>query len=84
MARFVVQVGELKSENPVVKAKAVVAVRDLLVAPTKHIQCIAAGITPALVDMLKVRRSSVSSRASSVFHPCWEHQQAYIAGHKVT
>lgn len=49
------QVGELRSDNPVVKSKAVVAARELLVTPTKHIQCIAAGITPALIDLLKVR-----------------------------
>lgn len=52
------QVGEQSSESPIVKAKAVVAVRELLVTPTKLIQCIAAGVTPALLGLLKVKRLS--------------------------
>eukprot|EP00775_Hariotina_reticulata_P011490 gene11490-11633_t len=45
-------VKELQSENAVIRAKAVVAARELLVAPTKHMQCIAAGITKALIQLL--------------------------------
>jgi hypothetical protein len=48
------QVDELQSGNAVIRAKAVVAARELLVAPTKHIQCIAAGITQALIRLLDV------------------------------
>eukprot|EP00878_Enallax_costatus_P043865 GHUV01051964.1.p1 GENE.GHUV01051964.1~~GHUV01051964.1.p1 ORF type:complete len:252 (+),score=78.34 GHUV01051964.1:492-1247(+) len=58
-------VGQLKSDNPIIRAKAVVAARDLLVAPTKHIQCIAAGITPALVDMLKEPKAYLQAEAAS-------------------
>lgn len=47
------QVAGLRSENPTIKSKSIVAARELLVAPEKHIQCIAAGITPALRDLLK-------------------------------
>lgn len=49
----------LRSEDAVIKGKSIVAARELLVAPEKHIQCIAAGITPALRDLL----SSTSSQS---------------------
>lgn len=47
------QVAGLRSNNATIKAKSVVAARELLVAPEKHIQCIAAGLTPALRDLIQ-------------------------------
>lgn len=38
-----------------VRHKAVVAARELLAAPEKLVQCIAAGITRALTQLLQVR-----------------------------
>lgn len=46
------QVAGLRSDNAIIKVKSIVAAREFLVAPEKHIQCIAAGITPALKDLL--------------------------------
>lgn len=55
------QVRELRGSDAVVRAKAAVAVRELLAAPASHVQCIAAGVTPALVALLQVRRGGVFS-----------------------
>jgi hypothetical protein len=57
------QVAGLRSDNAVIKSKSIVAARELLVAPEKHIQCIAAGITPALRDLL-VQQAAVASTAA--------------------
>ena len=54
---FAPQVSQLKSEQHVIRHKAVVAARELLTG-TKHIQCLTAGITPALIEALKVREAS--------------------------
>lgn len=48
-------VAGLRSDNAVIQAKSIVAARELLVAPEKHIQSIAAGITPALRDLLSAQ-----------------------------
>lgn len=48
------QVQELQHEDIVIRRKAVVAARELLCKPEKYIQCIAAGVTPALIALLKV------------------------------
>jgi hypothetical protein len=45
-------VAGLRSDDVTIKAKSVVAVRDLLVAPERAVRCIAAGITPALRDII--------------------------------
>eukprot|EP00877_Chromochloris_zofingiensis_P003994 jgi/Chrzof1/13596/Cz08g03190.t1 len=47
------QVQELQHEDIVIRRKAVVAARELLCKPEKYIQCIAAGVTPALIALLK-------------------------------
>lgn len=52
----------LRSDNAVIKSKSIIAARELLVAPEKHIQCIAAGITPALRDLL-VQQAAASTAA---------------------
>lgn len=56
------QVAGLRSDNDVIKSRSIVAARELLIAPEKHIQCIAAGITSALRDLL-VQQSSASTAA---------------------
>jgi hypothetical protein len=48
------KVRQLRSEDAVIQAKAVVAAREMLCMPLKQIQCISAGITPALVQLLTV------------------------------
>jgi hypothetical protein len=59
------QVAGLTSDNAVIKAKSVVAARELLVAPEKHIRCIAAGITPALRDLLKLPEDAATAAAAA-------------------
>ena len=49
------QVRELQDPNLVVRQKALLAARELLAVPINHVQCIAAGITPAIVALLAVR-----------------------------
>ena len=46
------QVAGLRSGDAVVAAKSVLAARELLAPPERHIQCIAAGVTPALRELL--------------------------------
>lgn len=53
----------LKSDNGIIKSKSVIAARELLVAPEKHIQCIAAGITPALRDLLTPQDEAAAAPA---------------------
>lgn len=48
------QVRELRHEDARIRRKAVLAARELLVAPQKLVQCIAAGVTPALIALLQV------------------------------
>jgi hypothetical protein len=45
-------VAGLRSDNAAIKARSVVAARELLAAPERCIQCIAAGITPALRELI--------------------------------
>lgn len=52
------QVRELCGRNA---AKAVVLARELLGAPLKRMQCIAAGITPALIKLLSVSASTAGA-----------------------
>ena len=56
---------ELRHEDARLRRKAVLAVRELLVAPQKLVQCIAAGVTPALIALLQVS----SARAWSALRP---------------
>lgn len=55
------QVRELKDDELIVKQKALLAARELLGSPIGYMQCIAAGITPAIVKLLSV--STVNSAA---------------------
>ena len=48
------QVNELKDKNLIVRQKSLLAARDLLASPIDYMQCIAAGITPAVIRLLKV------------------------------
>jgi hypothetical protein len=48
-----------------VRRKAVVAARELLAAPEKLVQCIAAGITRALAQLLQVRLTSRGAAAGA-------------------
>ena len=47
-------VRELRDSDLVIKQKALLAARELLGTPTAYVQCIAHGITPAVVSLLKV------------------------------
>ena len=47
-------VRELKDSDLVIKQKALLAARELLGSPTSYVQCIAHGITAAVVALLKV------------------------------
>ena len=49
-------VRELRDADLVIKQKALLAARELLGSPTSYVQCIAHGITPAVVELLKVRQ----------------------------
>lgn len=46
-------VRELRDPSPVVRQKSLLAARELLAAPVNHVQCVAAGATPAIVDLLQ-------------------------------
>lgn len=59
----------LRSDNATIKSKSIVAARELLVAPEKHIQCIAAGITPALRDLLKQQEGSAGGGEEGLQEP---------------
>ena len=48
-------VRELKDTDLVVKQKSLLAARELLGSPTSYVQCIAHGMTAAVVHLLKVR-----------------------------
>ncbi len=48
------QVRELRDPSPVVRQKSLLAARELLAAPVNHVQCVAAGATPAIVELLQV------------------------------
>lgn len=57
------QVRELRDPSPVVRQKSLLAARELLAAPVNHVQCVAAGATPAIVDLLQVgSRAGVRGR----------------------
>jgi hypothetical protein len=56
-------VAGLKNDNGIIRSKSVIAARELLVAPEKHIQCIAAGITPALRDLLTPQDEAAAAPA---------------------
>ena len=47
-------VREISDGNLEVCLKALIASRELLGSPTSYVQCIAAGITPAIIALLKV------------------------------
>lgn len=47
-------VREIRDANLEVRLKALIAARELLGSPTSYVQCIAAGITPAVIALLKV------------------------------
>ncbi len=55
-AAFPKIVRELKDLDLVVRQKALLAARELLGSPTGYMQCIAHGITPAVVALLKVTK----------------------------
>ncbi|GIL46278.1 hypothetical protein Vafri_3299 [Volvox africanus] len=46
-------VQELSGDNPVVRQKALLAARELLISPVNLVQCVAAGTTPAVVALLQ-------------------------------
>ena len=48
----------LRSDNEIIRSKSIKAAKELLVAPEKHIQCIAAGITPALRELIAANNST--------------------------
>eukprot|EP00955_Chlamydomonas_euryale_P073918 361885-Chlamydomonas_euryale.AAC.2 len=50
------QVRELKDSSLVVRQKSLLAARELLGSGVSYVQCIAAGITPAVVALMTVRR----------------------------
>ncbi|WIA43362.1 hypothetical protein OEZ86_009851 [Tetradesmus obliquus] len=58
-------VGQLRSDNAVIKAKAVVAAKEMLCMPLKRIQCISAGITSALVELLGAPDESLQASAAT-------------------
>jgi hypothetical protein len=47
-------VREIRDEDLEVKRRALIAARELLGSSTSYVQCIAAGITPAVIALLKV------------------------------
>jgi hypothetical protein len=49
------KVRELRHDDARIRRKAVVAARELMGAPEKLVQCIAAGVTPALIALLQVK-----------------------------
>ncbi|KAG2490634.1 hypothetical protein HYH03_011025 [Edaphochlamys debaryana] len=46
-------VRELQCDNPIVRQKSLLAARELLSSPVNHVQCVAAGATPAIVALLQ-------------------------------
>jgi hypothetical protein len=54
-SQILLQVRELGDANLVVRQKSLLAARELLGNGVSYVQCIAAGITPAVVVLLKVR-----------------------------
>ncbi|PNW73066.1 hypothetical protein CHLRE_14g617500v5 [Chlamydomonas reinhardtii] len=46
-------VRELTCDNAVVRKKSLLAARELLSSPVNHVQCVAAGATPAIVALLQ-------------------------------
>jgi hypothetical protein len=59
-----VQVRELKDSNLIVKQKALIAARELLGSSTSYVQCIAHGITPAVIALLQDADALVRERAA--------------------
>mmetsp|Transcript_35054 Transcript_35054/g.78025 ORF Transcript_35054/g.78025 Transcript_35054/m.78025 type:complete len:377 (-) Transcript_35054:404-1534(-) len=57
-------VRELKDNDLIVKQKSLLAARELLGVPTSYMQCIAAGITPAVVALLQDDDPIVRERAA--------------------
>lgn len=57
-------VRELQDPNLIVRQKALLAARELLAVPINHVQCIAAGITPAIVALLADADDTVRQRAA--------------------
>jgi hypothetical protein len=64
-----VQVRELKDSNLIVKQKALIAARELLGSSTSYVQCIAHGITPAVIALLQVRAHDVSFVPPKIMRP---------------
>jgi hypothetical protein len=59
-APYLSQVAQLRHGDSGVRAKALLAARELLCTPAQHVQCIAAGMSPALVELLQVNSDTVS------------------------
>lgn len=57
-------VRELQDADLVVRQKALLAARELLGSPINYVQCIAAGITPAVIALLKDKDALVRERAA--------------------
>ena len=47
----------MKDSNLIVRQKALLAARELLGSPINYMQCMATGITAAVIKLLKVRWS---------------------------
>ena len=61
-------VRELKDSDLVIKQKALLAARELLGSPTSYVQCIAHGITAAVVALLKVSADPGASGSCHAMH----------------
>jgi len=57
-------VGQLRHADTIIRHKAVLAIRELMVDPLKLVQCIAAGATPALVALLAEEDSQMRCDAA--------------------
>ncbi|KAF5834890.1 radial spoke protein 14 [Dunaliella salina] len=63
-AAFPKIVHELQDRNLIVRQKSLLAAQELLGSPINYVQCVAAGITPAVIKLLKDNDALVRERAA--------------------